>query len=238
MSKINANMNARDAPRKRAYKKNSNKAICQMGINPLLGKSFWEYIQTVSVSSTTQTLFLMDPLLSSTGLMATYPQHANGYYNGSNFRLRQRITVFRVEMRVWSIGAQSNALASGDLFNNLRFSFYMAGAQYTDSTEQYLGNGVFGGSDVDDISQVYLDHNSTLSSTAFVTTTGYNVPATRFNCWTIRPKAGFTLYSSSTSGASIWNTERGVLRADVVSDSSVVPHPEFRIQAKFFFEYN
>lgn len=235
----NNNRNRKLVAGKKTTQQRRKYGMIRLGITPSMQTlQFWEYRNDLSAISSTTTLFLMDPLLSSTGLMAQYPQSAKGYYNGTNFALRTAIIVRRIEFRAYLTGAQSSTLLAGDLFNYLRYGFYKTGAQYSDSTEQYLGNGVFGGTDPDDVKRVYLDKTETLSSTAFNTTTGFNVPQTRVREWTICPNDVFKIYSTNATGSTAWNTLADNYRMDICSDSTLTPHPNFKIVIRFFFEQN
>jgi hypothetical protein len=210
------------------------------GIIPYLGNSpFWEFDSDDFVGTTTVTKLVMDPLMLSTGLLAAYPQHAAGYFNGTNFRLRQKIIVKRIEVRTYVTGSSATLITNGDAFNRLRFALYKVGAAYSDSTEQYLGNGIYGGTDIDDIKRVYIDKTYNLSTTAFLSNTSYNVPCTRSDCWTIHCHEVFNVYSTTPTGmGAAWNTVKECFRADITSDSSVTPNPEIRLSLRFFFEFS
>lgn len=168
--------------------------------------------------------------------MSQYPQNCKGYWNGTSYRLRGTVTIKRIETRLYLVGAQSNILAAGDLYNFVRVAFYKVGAAYSDSTEQYLGAGLNSGADIDDVSKVYLDKTYTLSSTAFSSATGFNVPATRNDCLAMDCSIPFQIYSTTASGTGAnWNTVKDCLKMDVVSDSTVAPHPTLNISTRFFF---
>lgn len=211
-----------------------------MGIKPRVTESpFWDYQATLFSGTTCLTLFVMDPLLGSTGLMATYPQHAEGYFNGTVFRLRQHVTVQRIEMRVWLVGSQTTAIAAGDLYNRVRLALYKVGAAYTDSTEQYLANGFSAGTSINDVRQVYVDHTWSLSARASLTTTGAIIPATASTSWTVTMAQPFSIYSTDSTGSgSLWNTTQEALRCDVVSDSALSPNPEVQLDFRFFFRFD
>jgi len=168
--------------------------------------------------------------------MSQYPQNCKGYWNGTNYRLRGRITVKRVELRMYFVGAQSTILAAGDLYNFVRVAFYKVGAAYSDSTEQYLGNGLVAGTDIDDVSIVYHDRTYNLSSTAFDSANGFNVPATRLETLAMDCSIPFQIYSTTATGAGAnWNTVKDTFKMDVISDSTVSPHPSVSIQMRFYF---
>jgi hypothetical protein len=197
---------------------------------------FWDYQQFVGVTNTATSLLCMDPLLTSGGLMNQYPQNCKGYWNGSVYRLRGRITIKRIELRSFYIGAQSTVLAAGDLFNICRFAFYKVGAAYSDATELYLGQGLTSGSDIDDIAAIYLDKTYTLSSTAFDSANGYNVPATKTDFLAMDCNIPLQIYSTTPTGTgAAWNTVMGSLKAEVVSDSLLAPHPTLNVSMRFFF---
>jgi hypothetical protein len=114
--------------------------------------------------------------------------------------------------------------------------FYRVGAAYSDSTELYLGGGLSSGSDIDDIAAVYLDKTYPLSSTAFDSTNGYNVPATKTDFMAMDCNIPFNVYSTTPTGAgAAWNTTMGSLKAEAVSDSLFSPHPSVAISMRFFF---
>jgi hypothetical protein len=197
---------------------------------------FWDYQTNTSVTNSTLSLLAMDPLLATGGLMNQYPQNCKGYWNGTHYRLRGRVTVKRIEMRVFWTGAQSNILAAGDYYNIGRLAFYKVGAAYSDATELYLGQGLTPGTDIDDVSKVYLDKTYTLSSTAFNFSSGYNVPATKTDFLSMDCSIPFQIYSTTTTGTgAAWNTVKDCLKIEAVSDSSLTPHPTLDISVRFFF---
>lgn len=230
-------MRRKNNKRSQRPKRIRNEIMTNLSVTYTGNLPFWDYQVTVTPSTTCTTLLLLDPLLSSSGLLAQYPQSCNGYWNGSTFRLRTRIVIRRVEMRCWITGAQSNALLAGDLFNYLRIAFYLTGSAYTDSTEQYLGNGVVGGTDIDDISKVFYDKTFTLSSTMYNSTTAFNTPATRTICMAMDCGLAFDVYSTTATGTGgPWNTVRNKILCDLVSDSTVVPHPQVNVSFRFFYK--
>jgi hypothetical protein len=229
-------MNRKNRERKQKRSQKKTNIMRDLSVTYTGPMPFWDYQITTSASTTPTSLFLLDPLLSSTGLFANYPQSVGGYFNGTTFRLRGTVIIRRIEMRIWITGAQSTVLLPGDLYNTVRLGFYLAGAAYTDSTEQYLGNGYSSGTDTDDVNRVYYDKSFPLSSTMYDSANLYNTPATRVVSKEMDCSETLKVYSTTPSGAGgTWNTVRNKFLCDIVSDSSVAPHPEVRVSFRFFF---
>jgi hypothetical protein len=137
------------------------------------------------------------------------------------------------------IGAQSNVLAAGDLYNVGRCSWYIEGTPY-DGTGAvvpvpYL-TSVMGGTNITDVERVLYDEPTGLSSTGYDSANSYNIPRAIAKRMVMQIGRSFTFYSTTAAGAQ-WKTESGNLLLDVVSDSSVAPHPQFSHNTRLFLKF-
>jgi hypothetical protein len=176
-------------------------------------------------------------------LLIQYPQHAtptvynNAGTNTPNLRVRILITHLEIVYR-W-VGAQSNVLAAGDLYNTGRCAWYIEGTPFdgtgATSPVSYL-TSVMGGTNITDVERVLHDEPIGLSSTAYDSANGYNVPRTICKRITVPVNKTFTFFSTTAAGVA-WKTEMGNMLLDHVSDSTVAPHPSFSHNTRIFMKF-
>lgn len=125
----------------------------------------------------------------------------------------------------------------GDLYNFLRFAYYIEGTPY-DGTGAILPTGYLtgqiSGTNISDVSRVLLDHRVPLSVQAYAGT--QLVPATANRTFRIPVNKSFVFYSSNAAYTQ-WRTEHGNMLLDVVSDSTVSPNPAFSHNTRIFFRF-
>jgi hypothetical protein len=192
----------------------------------------------VNIDSTIYSESLLTSLCSNTGLLQSYPQHCTPQSKGDGaFRLAARLRLHYIEMQLRYVGAQSNTLLSGDLFNSVRVTIFKTGDSYQSipiTTLQGLNNGL----DMRDVEKVYYDKIVDLPSTAFDSTNGYNVPCVKNHKFEI--PLNFDLYCFSTNSVGtggIFETKRNDIMIEITSDSSVIPHPQISYASRLYFSY-
>lgn len=192
----------------------------------------------VGITTTVTTFKLFNAVQQ---LLAAFPQHATPIVQniaGTNTpSLRSRITVTHLEVDVTIVGSQSNVVLVGDLYNFLRFAYYIEGTPYdgTGATPPvaYL-TGQISGTNIQDVQRVLLDHRVALSVQAYAGS--QLVPATANRTFRIPVNQSFVFYSSNV-GYTQWRSERGNMLLDAVSDSSVTPNPVFSHNTRIFFRF-
>lgn len=201
---------------------------------------FADYYIASYPTTSTSTIRILDAVA---GVLTKYPQNATPTQfnnNGSiTYNLRVAVTIEHIEL-VWRwVGSQGTTLTAGDLYNTARFAVFEEGTPYDSTTfggVPYL-TGVVGGTNITDVETVFMDNLVPLSSTAFDSSTGYNVPRAVTGIQKIPINRVFNFYSTTDVGVA-WKSDRNNLLLDLVSDSSVSPHPFFSATARIFFRIN
>lgn len=213
--------------------KKTNKEVIR-NIPSLKYTSYTEY-RLVSTNITTS-VFSSSFLTSMQTILQNFPAHATPIYQNGNLKLRQRVFVHHIELRLLFVGAQSNALASADLFNSIRLAVYRVGPSYQESSTSYLTNVVSAGV-LDDVEEIYYDKITPLPSQAFDSNINYNVPQVRTSFHQIPINRRLNWFSLTSTGTATWDTETNDYMIDVVSDSAIAPHPTMEWSARIFFSY-
>ncbi len=146
-----------------------------------------------------------------------------------------RIRLLYAELRNRVVGAQSNSLLSGDLYNSVRFILYLSGFKYSDSPAATL-TSVDAFPNLAYVSKVFYDKQYSLPSQAFDSANGYNVPQVISDLRHIPLNVDLDLYTENNSGTSGWDTRFGDLCFEVVSDSSATPHPNISSYFRIYYE--
>lgn len=194
----------------------------------------------VTVSTTVQTLKLFNALQQ---ILTAFPQHATPTVTnlaGTNTPgLRTRIRIHHIDVDLTVVGAQSTTLLSGDLYNTLRYAYVVDGKPYDGSgftvPSAYL-TSIVGGTNITDVIRVPRDEKISLSSTAYDSANGYNVPRVVNKAFRLPIDRSFVFYSTNPTYTS-WSTENCSIFLDIVSDSSVTPHPTFSHNSRIFFTF-
>lgn len=162
-------------------------------------------------------------LLGDGGQLATYPQVMKPCMAGQTGVLDfvGRIRVIRVMCRFNTVGSQANAILPADLFNRIRIVLIRTRGSFRESIN-FNTFTIDSPLDVRDCEVMY-DEVINLSSTAFDSASGYNVPATHTTNLNLFLNREYELFSTA-SGVQ-WDTKAGSIRLYCVSESSVAPHP-------------
>jgi hypothetical protein len=176
-------------------------------------------------------------------ILAAFPQHATPTSSNLNGTLtpglRSKIRIHHIDVDITIVGAQSTTLLAGDLYNTVRFAYVLDGRFYDGSgataPSAYL-TSITGGTNITDVIRVLRDEKISLSSTAYDSTNGYNVPRVVNKAFRLPVNRSFVFYSTN-AGYSLWSTENCNILLDIVSDSSVTPHPSFSHNSRIFFTF-
>lgn len=203
-----------------------------VGMKPLTDFNYGNTSTTTVTSAT-----LLDDLLSNTGILQSYPQHATPIYQNGNYRLRCKIVIDRIEVRLTVVGAVSNAVLAADLYNTVRFAIYKTGVSYSDTSTPYL-TAPTGGTIVTDVKKVYLDKTWALPAQAYDATITTPTPQVICEEWVFEPHLELDVFSNNATGLGVaWDSNGVDLMFDHVSDSSLSPHPNLSMTVRTIFRF-
>jgi hypothetical protein len=173
------------------------------------------------VAATVTSLNILSPFLSPGGIFPTYPQIARPVLqnNTVTFTARLHLISFDVYWRV--TGSQANAIASGDLYNTIRTVLVEVGPTYSETPIVPL-NGLDNFLYLVDTTRVMCDKTHLLSSTAFDSLSGYNVPAQDIFKCTYRVNRVVECFGTPGNA---WDTRKYSYRLYYQGDSAVPPSP-------------
>jgi hypothetical protein len=194
-------------------------------------------IPATSVVAGTANVFKLEvSAMGSGGQFASFPSVFKPYMGATantTFDFIGRLRIKRLEARLNLLGSQSSTIASGDLYNRIRVCIFW-------SKTNYLGTPTNNAFTIDtlvdrrDIDLVLYDVVHTLSSTAFDSTSGFNVPATKSIKLEINLNKVHEIYSSA-NGA-VWDSRVGSFYLVTVSDSAVTPNPVVSGQTRLYYQ--
>jgi hypothetical protein len=188
-------------------------------------------ISTANISGT-----MLGSLLSSTGILATFPANATPVSSGGAFQLYRKIRLKNMLVALTAIGSQSNTLASGDIFNRLRVLIVWSGETYQGSQISPLSNNsVDQWPNLQDVEEVLGDWQFALPSQAF-NTSNYNSPAIKTWRSSIPINRTLECFSTTANGTGAWDNKHGDLVYAAVSDSSVSPNPILLTTVRVYYE--
>lgn len=191
----------------------------------------------LGVTTAVQTLRLFNAVQQ---LLSAFPSHATPISQNIAGTLvpglRTTVHITHLEVDITMVGSQSNVVLVGDLYNFIRFAYYVEGVPYDGtgltSPTSYL-TGVVSGTNIRDVDKVLCDQRRSLSVQAYAGT--QLVPQTVTFTMRIPIKRSF-LFFSTNAGYTQWSTRQGNMLLDVVSDSSINPNPTFSHNTRIFFE--
>lgn len=195
---------------------------------------FCDLTITNNAATTSSTEFsILAPLISvmAGNLQITKPIT----WGGGNVRYTAGVHVHGVLVKVRTIGAQSNTLLAGDLYNSVRIIIYQSGSTYADAPDG-LGGGVDQWYNPSDAVKLHYDHTFNLPTQAYDTASAYNVPQVLGDQLYIPMNTRFDFFSLNSSG-STWDTKKGDLLVIFVSDSGVTPHPSVNISCRLYYDF-
>jgi len=191
----------------------------------------------IGVGTTVQTFKLFNAVQQ---LLTAFPAHGTPtVYNNNGtsvLGVRVEVIVTHLECEISIVGSQSNIVVAGDLFNFMRFAYYLEGPEYDGtggSTPTSYLTGVTSGTNITDVMRVLKDTKVPLSVQAYAG--AYIVPQTKSIFYRIPVNQKFVFFSANGTYTQ-WKTDKGNLLLDVVSDSSATPNPTFTHNTRIFFK--
>jgi len=155
-------------------------------------------------------------------------------FGAGTIRYQAAIHVHGLCMRYRIVGAQSNVLASGDLYNSTRQIVWETGASYQDTTIA-IGTGLDNWYDNSDIVRIHHDHTVNLPTQAYNTSSNYNVPQVIVVEKYLPINRRYDWFSTNNPPTS-WDTKRGDILLNFISDSGVSPHPTLWISCRIYYD--
>jgi hypothetical protein len=202
---------------------------------------FESQLLTTGYSTSVVTSSLLTQLCSNSGLLQAFPQAMSTVVQeGASNYLECKLKLLHMKVRLLAVGAESNAIAAGDSYNNLRVCIYKVQDEYPTSVVSALvTGGVTPHPRLHDLEEVLLDKLFCLPTQAMYTSGGTstsNVPQVQFHEQTIPLNQVITAYSPTGGGAGAWSTDAYNYWMDIVSDSSVTPNPQLSWSIRIFYE--
>jgi len=194
-------------------------------------------IPATAITSSAASVFKLESsAMGSGGQFATYPQVFKPFMGATvntTFDFVGRVRYKFLEARINLLGSQSSTIASGDLYNRVRVLFFWSKTNYqgTPSNNAITIDSLV---DLRDIDKVFYDTVHSLSSTAFDSSSGFNVPATR-SLHLKLPLNIMTELFSNANGAT-WDSRVGSFYLVVASDSAITPNPVLSGQTRLYYE--
>jgi len=191
------------------------------------------FLTGVSSISTMTTNSILGPI---TDQLTANPQIAKPVsFGAGTIRYQAAIMIHGLCMRYRVVGAQANILASGDLFNSSRQIIWESGASYQDTTLA-IGTGLDNWYDNSDIVRIHHDHVANLPSQAYNTSSGFNVP----NVVVVEKYLPINRrydWFSTNNPPTVWDTKKGDILLNFISDSGVVPHPTIWVSIRIYYDF-
>jgi hypothetical protein len=217
---------------------NSRRKNSRLNLSSLTLSTMDTYIPSSSVSTTQSSIQLEDGAMGPSGQFATYPQVFKPYMAGTTTGVRDFVGIIHfkhLELRMNIVGAQTNAILPADTFNRVRVLLFWTKTPYRGTV---TSNAITIDTLVDrrDIDVVLYDKVHNLSSTAFDSASGYNVPATRSFELSIPLSDRQEVFSNG--GGVTWDSRSGSYRLALVSDSTAAPHPTYSMQSRLYYTIN
>lgn len=199
---------------------------------------FYDIPMNNTVTTTTTVLNLLDPILQNGGFLDSMPYTnqirnmlvGTGLAKNTEFR---KVLISGVHFRFRFVASQASALLNVDLFNCVRHTFIYSDSDYRTAISQYL-NSCDGMVDVRDVDRKYFDKTVILSQQAFQSN-GYSSPQQKFFQKFVKVNRTLKCFSDSTG--TNWNTTKGDMLWEAVSDSSVPPSPSVIGIIRVYFRY-
>lgn len=217
---------------KRSNKKGSNSSL---NLSSLSLSTMDTYVLAIAATSAQTTMDLQQVAMGASGQFSAYPQVFKPYMAATSTGVRDFVGILHnkfLEGRFNLVGSQTNAILPADTFNRVRVLLYWTKSPFSSSvtTNALTIDTLIDRRDVD---VVLYDKVHSLSSTAFDSASGYNVPATR----SIELKIPLNLRQEifSTGGGATWDSRAGSFKLAFVSDSAVAPHPTFSGQFRLYY---
>ncbi len=187
---------------------------------------------SLAVSSTPYEITLLGNLINPTSVLTCSPSMWRPIINApSDFGQRALIRILSVEARYSAIGSEGTAIATGDLFNNLRIITFTTPKPTGVAPTNPLSD-IIDFPNMEDVGTVVHDQLIGLPSQAF-NSTDYNVPMVKTGVWRRKLNILLDCRTSTAAGTSGWYTVANNIYVAVVSDSIISPNPHLSINFRF-----
>jgi hypothetical protein len=231
-------MNKQQQQRRTANSKRKNNNYNRLRYTNPLENRLYRYFDAdtdLSISTVpTQNTLLGQLLTTNVGILPKFPSLWNPATSGNDPMLTCDILITRIDIRAVFVGAQSNALLAGDLYNSIRLLVWLSGRPFGEATANPLTD-IIKFIKPQEALKVYLDYVAPLPTMAFDSQNGYNAPQVIHKAWSINTNIHLPCYTETDTGTSGWTTKQKNLAISAVSDSSVAPHPVLNFSARMYY---
>lgn len=221
--------------RKKTTRKQRRKQTAPRSLS--MASAYFDFdLQSLDITSSAVQYSLLTTLLSSSGLMQGYPQHAKPYLTAFGKGLRQRLKLTFMELNYIIVGSQSNALTYADVYNTVRVAVLKTGFAFSAVNPLYL-QSVLSGVNLQAAKKIYHDRIHALPTLAF-STGNYNSPSVATVKTRIKLNETIDVYSTNATGVGAsWDTNGIDFDLNLVSDSIITPNPMINLSCRIWFKY-
>jgi len=200
------------------------------------GIPYYDLNFTGGVTTSIATTSLLSPLLSATGILASFPQISTPVYSGSSIDFYAKIRVKAIMVSVAFRGSEGTALAAADIYNQVRAALWTTGVVYSITPVETLETQIHQWPNTVDLQEMLLDVKFDLPAVTFEPSTRYNAPFMRTYRTMIQVNRTFDCVTQSNTGTTGWDTKDGNILFSAVSDSTTSPNPEMSTACRVFYE--
>lgn len=200
------------------------------------GLPYYDINFTGTVNNIISTTSLLGPLLSPTGILASFPQISTPVYSGSSIDFYCKIHVKAILISIAFHGAEGTALLAADIYNEVRTALWTTGVVYSISPVEALETDVHQWPNTVDMQDMLLDLKFDLPSISFEPSTRYNAPSLRTYRMLVPVNRTFDCVTQSNTGTTGWDTKDGNILFSAVTDSTASPHPIMYSNSRVFYE--
>lgn len=196
--------------------------------------SFVDQSNSGTIGTSVLQYTLLYGLLGTSGLLSTYPQHAKPTFRTGAKGLRQRIRLTAMEFTFYLVGSQGNLVLGSDVYNTIRLAVFDTKVNYTTLSVDYL-TGVLTGTNLQETNHVYHDQIYPLMTQAWSPASDTS-PGVKSGRLLVRLNKIVDCFSIDSAGTT-WDTNGYDLILNVVSDSSITPHPSYTVHSRIWFDW-
>jgi len=187
-------------------------------------------LDTVSVSGTETKYNLLDPLLGSTGILATSETYSRPIWRNGAKVYTSRIRLDRIDVRVACTSSYSSLGLPGDLFNLVRMAICVSPSSYRTTLAQLFAavdKHIF----TNNVAKIVCDDTFDVMVQAF-DSTDRAAPGMKFRHYTCPLN---TIVDCFSNDRTTWDTKAGSVSLSTISDSQLTPHPTLDLHLRIHY---
>jgi len=176
---------------------------------------------------------MLTPLMT---ILAANPQYSIPVQTGGAVQWYNQVRLTKMLVKVGVTGSEGGVIAAADLYNKLRANIVWTNNSFSDTTTVTSLIDVDTFEDFHDYEEVLARWDFDLPSVSYDTSDSVNVPMLRHWTGEISLNKMIECYSNVPAGTSGWDTKSGNMFYGVVSDSAASPNPQYKINARIFYD--